>query len=301
MNIAFLIAAHKYPELLARLVKRLQSPVSSIFVHVDKDADIRPFKTLFLREGIIDDVHLVPRARSSWGTFDQVKSSLSLLREALKMDQKAGMYVLLSGQDYPLRTPEFMARFFERNKGVSFVKWAPLPWSIWPDAGGFERLTHYHFLVGRHRLEYPSKVVPSARRLRLIYRLCALLLPESRPLPQDLTFYGGLNWWNITRDAAECIFLYLQRNVRFERTFRYTKSSDEIFFQTILKNLDGLTLDNNDLRCVFWDGRRNQFPAVVRVDDFEEIRNSGMFFTRKMEPRNSLPLMDKIDSELLHV
>ena len=75
MKIAFLIAAHKYPELLARLVKRLESPLASIFIHIDKDADIRPFKELLLREGI-RDVYWVPRVRSPWGTFDQVKASL---------------------------------------------------------------------------------------------------------------------------------------------------------------------------------------------------------------------------------
>jgi hypothetical protein len=300
MKIAFLIAAHKYPELLVRLVKRLQSPVASIFIHIDKDADIRPFKKLFLRGGI-SDVNWVPRVRCHWGTFDQVKASLSLLREALMTDQKAGMYVLLSGQDYPLRTPEFMANFFERNKGVSYVKWARLPWSIWPDAGGFERLTHYHFLIGKQRLEYPCKEIPRARWFRFIYRICGLFLPETRPLPKDLIFYGGLSWWNITRGAAERIFVYLRHNARFRGIFRYTKSSDEIFFQTILMNSEDVNLDNNDLRCVFWDGRRNEYPAIVRIQDFEEIRNSGMFFTRKVDPRYSLDLMNKIDSEFLAV
>jgi hypothetical protein len=96
MKIAFLIAAHTYPELLVRLVRRLQSPVASIFIHIDKDADIHPFKELFLREEILD-VYWVPRVRCRWGTFDQVKASLSLLREALRMDHKADMYMLRTG------------------------------------------------------------------------------------------------------------------------------------------------------------------------------------------------------------
>jgi hypothetical protein len=300
MKIAFLIAAHTYPELLVRLVKRLQSPVASIFIHIDRDVDIRPFKELFLRKAV-RDVYWVPRVRCRWGTYDQVKASLSLLREALRTDHKADMYMLLSGQDYPLRTVESMAGFFERNKGISFVKWARLPWSIWPDGGGFERLTHYHFSIGKQRLEYPSKELPRVRRLRFIYQLCRLFLPETRPLPQNLAFYGGLSWWNITREAAERIFVYLLRNPRFAEIFRYTKSSDEIFYQTILLNSEGSNLENNDLRCVFWDGRRNEYPGIVRIEDFDEIKNSGMFFTRKVHPRHSLDLLDKIDTELLDV
>ena len=101
MRIAFLIAAHAYPELLVRLVRKLEGPVGSVYVHVDRDVDIRPFKALFNREGI-SSVRLVPRVSSSWGTFGQVRASLSLLGEALRSDKEAGMFMLLSGQDYPL-------------------------------------------------------------------------------------------------------------------------------------------------------------------------------------------------------
>ena len=131
--------------------------------------------------------------------------------------------------------------------------------------------------------------------------VCGLFLPETRPLPQNPVFYGSFSWWNITRGTAQRIFAYLRHNIDYAKIFRYTKSSDEIFFQTILMNSEGSSLDNNDLRCVFWDGRRNEYPAIVRIEDFDEIRSSGMFFTRKVDPRYSLDLMDKIDGELLAV
>jgi hypothetical protein len=298
MKIAFLIAAHTYPELLARLVSRLQSPRASVFVHLDKDADMRTFSNMLSGQGI-RGVHWVPRVRSRWGTFGQVRAALSLLKAALVKDKEADMFVFLSGQDYPLQTPEAMAGYFETRRDISFIKCVPMPWSMWTDDGGFERLTHFHFAFGSHRLEYPSNNMPGPRRLRLVYNACKLLLPKRRHLPGNVVFYGGFNWWNLTRKSVESVFDYLRRNPGFPKIFRFTRSSDEIFFQTILMNAKGNKLENNDLRCVFWDRRRNEYPAVVRMEDFDEIRTSGMFFTRKAHPLHSLDLLNRIDRELL--
>jgi Core-2/I-Branching enzyme len=298
MKIAFLIAAHQYPELLVRLVKRLDSPAASVFIHIDRDVDIRPFKTLVAQKRV-GPVHWVPRVRCRWGTMDQVTASLSLLHEALTMDKDAEMFILLSGQDYPLKPVESMRAFFEQKRRLSFINWAKLPWSIWPDAGGFERLTHYHFMVRGERLEYPSCDIPKKASLRLLYWLCCLFLRAQRNLPADLTFYGGLNWWNLTREAVDFIFAYLEGNPDFFKIFRYTKSADEIFFQTILLNRSDTGLVNDDLRCVFWDGRRNEYPAILRNGEFNEVRNSGKLFARKVHPDLSMDLMDRIDAELL--
>jgi Core-2/I-Branching enzyme len=300
MKIAFLIAAHAYPELLARLVKRLENPVASIFIHIDKRSAIRPFLEV-LRERRIRDVHFVPRVPSRWGTFGQVRASLSLLRAALATEKEATMFILLSGQDYPLLVPELMAEYFERNGDASFMSWALLPWSSWPDEGGFERLKHFHFLLGRDRVEFPSPNFPTKRGLRLFYSLCCWFLPAARTLPENIAFYGGMNWWSITRQAAEYIFRYLRENPDYVKIFRYSKSSDEIFFQTILLNWCDAKLINNNLRCVFWDGRRGEYPAVLTHEDFVEVKNSGMLFARKVHPYHSSKLLDRIDSELLTV
>jgi len=300
MKIALLIAAHAYPELLVRLIKRLEDPVASIFIHIDKRTDIRRFKAL-LRDQKNRDVHLIPRVCSRWGTFGQVKASLSLLRAALATDKDATMFILLSGQDYPLLTPKLMSEYFEQNRNASFMTWARLPWSRWPDAGGLERLTHFHFFFGGDRVEYPSSEPPAKRRLRLFYSLCRWFLPAVRTLPQDITFYGGTSWWSFTREATEYIFRFLRENPDYVKIFRYSKSSDEIFFQTILLNWSGAKLINNDLRCVFWDGRRGDYPAVLTNEDFDEVKISGMLFARKVHPDYSSTLLDRIDAELLAI
>ena len=298
MKCSFLIAAHAQPALLARLVARLRHPDASIFIHIDKATDIRPFRELFAREGI-SDIHWAPRVQSAWGTFGQVRATLSLLREALKRDRESARFVLLSGQDYPIVPSSTIIRFFANQAAVNFISSAPLPRADWIDAGGFDRLRHWHFLMGGWRLEYPSNPVPVARRLLIAHRLCEWLLPPERPLPKNLALHGGGNWWNLTREAVEGVLEYLRTNPSFLPLFRFSRSADEVVFQTILMNSGPWPIENNDLRSVFWDGRNNEFPAFVTDADFEAIAASGALFVRKIHPTRSSDLLDRIDRELL--
>ena len=297
MRICFLIAAHDYPALLARLVQRIQSPSASILIHIDKRRDIRPFQELFLKEGI-SGIQWVRQVNSSWGSFGQVNATLGLLREAIATE--ADRYVLLSGQDYPLMSPRRMEGFFDANPDRDFITCAPLPWEKWPDAGGLDRLQKFHFDLGRYSFTYPHEIIPGSRLVRMAYKACECLLPTTRALPKEITFYGGSNWWNLTRHSAVTLLEFLRRNPLFLRCFRFSKSADEIFFQTALLNsAAGIQRENDDLRCVFWDGRRSEFPAVLRAGDFAEIAASGKLFARKMHPQYSLPLLERIDYELL--
>ena len=298
MKLAFLIAAHAHPGLLLRLVQRLKSPDCSIFIHIDQGVDIRPFQTAFRAES---DVHWVPRIKSRWGTFGQVKASLSLLQTALSTDPDADRFILLSGQDYPLVSPEKMRLFFEAHPTTNFFHFAPMPWKTWGESGGFDRLLRYHFVFGKYDFSYPSDNLPGSRLVHATYRLCQLFLPRTRALPANLTYYGGLNWWNLTRHTASSILDYIEAHPEFTRIFRFTRCSDEIFFQTLLLNaFPELPCVNDDLRCVFWDGRRNQYPAEVILEEFEEIAESGKMFVRKINPDFSAPLLDRIDRELLN-
>ncbi|MBF0501980.1 MAG: hypothetical protein HQM09_17710 [Candidatus Riflebacteria bacterium] len=299
MRLSFLIAAHAYPELLARLVERIQRPFTSIFIHIDKGADIRLFQTVFEKRNI-RDIHWVPRVHSGWATFGQVKASLSLLRQALYHDKESERFILISGQDYPLSSPEVMLEFFRHRKHVNFISCFPLPFNGWSGNGGFDRIRHHHFTFSGFRFEFPCVQVPSSRRIYLAYQLCRLLLPRTRSLPENIRFFGGGNWWDLTREAAEAIIEYTKQNPGFSRIFRFSKSSDEIFFQTILMNSGRQwILDNNILRSVFWDGRHNEYPSIVRLSDFDELVQSGKFFARKIHPEHSLSLINRIDRELL--
>jgi hypothetical protein len=118
-------------------------------------------------------------------------------------------------------------------------------------------------------------------------------------LPPNLVFYGGPQWWNFSRETAKKVLEYVEQNPSYIRLFRHCFAVDEIFFQTLVMQLKAVPLENDCLRCIFWDRRRNQFPAVVELTDFDEIQKSGALFTRKVHPETSAALLDRIDRVLL--
>lgn len=298
MKLAFLIAAHAHPELLARLVQRLEGPSTSIHIHIDRRADFDCIRRVFAAQNI-QNVNWVPRRRCRWGTFDQIQVALLLLSSALKADPEANMFLLISGQDYPLTTPAEMTARFSQKKSSSFIAYTPLPYSRWLGNGGFHRLTHHHFFVGDRHFEYPDDRQELGRLDRLLNFVLTPFLSGSRPLPPNLVFYGGDQWWNLTRETAEKVLKYLEQSPSYLRLFSHTFMVDEIFFQTLIMALKAVPLENDCLRCIFWDGRRNQSPAIVEITDFDEIQESGALFTRKVHPKTSAALLDKIDRVLL--
>ena len=302
MRIAYLIAVHAFPELLVRLIQRLRHPQASFFVHVDRSKPIEPFLHAVAEAGLHDAVAWAPRVDSAWGTLGQVEASLSLMRTALAATPRCDRLVLLSGQDYPLRSAAGLVAFFEASPQTNFMECQPLPLAEWEDNGGWNRVRHFHFTWGKWRLEYPSTLPLYARRLKLLHTLCERLLPRERALPATVAFHGGSNWWNLTREAAEGTLRFLERNPRFRRPFRWSRCGDELFFQTVMRTADdlkSLPLESASLRCFFWDGRDHEYPTILRGDDYDRILAFGALFARKMHPTRSLELLDRIDREHL--
>ena len=264
-----------------------------------------------------------PRIRSKWATFGQIRSILSLLRDSVRRAPDSGHYLLISGQDYPIVPVQRMVEFFAEHPGTSFIDCQPMPLPCWADNGGMDRLHHWHFVSGAWRLEYPTPEPPPARRMKVAYEICRRLLPPKRTLPKSIALYGGANWWNLSRDAALGLLEYARVNRAFNRMFHFSRSGDEIYFQTALMNSGTWKLALDTLRCVFWDGRDYEFPCFVRSDDFDRIADSSALFlrqiqqqhwsplsnlnnqmgagmfVRKIHPQRSLDLLDRIDRELL--
>lgn len=65
----------------------------------------------------------------------------------LAIEKKAdGRFILLSGQDYPLKSPENIRTFFEQHENNDFMSVYPIPdFKKASEYGGGERLISYTF------------------------------------------------------------------------------------------------------------------------------------------------------------
>ena len=129
------------------------------------------------------------------------------------------------------------------------------------------------------------------------YRVQKLVnsLNIKRKVPGGLTIYGGSQWFTITPQAADYVVQYLKKHKKLAKYFRLTFAADELVFQTILnaspfKN----QLVNDNLRYIQMSPQTFR-PTVMDISKKDDLLNSGMFFTRKMEPEQSAAIMDVLD------
>ncbi len=76
MNINYLILAHKNPNQMIRLVKKLNNENVNFYIHIDKDAIIEAFKAPLIS---FKNVKFIPnndRVTSIWGDISLVKATI---------------------------------------------------------------------------------------------------------------------------------------------------------------------------------------------------------------------------------
>src|SRR3982750_1627248 len=102
MKTAFLVMAYNRPAALARLLDRLSHPDSLFFIHIDRRADIAPFRSLLGDWGNVRFVPETSRVSMHYTGFSMAHAALNLLVDAVAASD-AERFVLLSGADYPVQ------------------------------------------------------------------------------------------------------------------------------------------------------------------------------------------------------
>jgi hypothetical protein len=185
--------------------------------------------------------------------------------------------ILLTGQDYPLRSNAEIARVLEAAGGRSFMEHGALPRAgAWePERGGLDRIERRYvpFRGGLQRL-------PGRRRRRL---------PGARGP------FGGSAHWILARPCLEEILRVVAAEPALLRFFRWAKFPDELVFQTILLNSPlAATIVDDDLRHTEWRaGAAN--PDVLGIEAMERLRASRALFARKFDLERAPAVLDRLD------
>lgn len=277
MKIAHLILAHKSPDLVERLVKKLQHKDADIYILLDAKADVNNF----IHIQHIPNTHFIEkRTKTYWGNYSIIKSTLNGFEYILSSNKNYTHINLLSGQDYPLKPVEEIHRLFLANCDKTFMRLLSIEDDEWDQ--GRERLIKYSF--GDYRFFFKYR----------LQTLANIILPK-RKVPLKLRPYGGSQWLTITPECAIYTMNYLKKHPEIKRYFRQTWAVDEIFFQTILMNSPLRNkLLNDNLRFIEQEG--NGRPTVFTIDDAERLTQSGKLFARKFDNDVDTRILDHLDS-----
>ncbi|MGX5854887.1 beta-1,6-N-acetylglucosaminyltransferase [Dyadobacter jiangsuensis] len=279
MKIAHLILAHAAPAQLSKLIGALEHREAWCFVHLYRKADIQAFPFLGDRERVV----LVPdRVDAGWGAYSIVEATLRGFQAVVNSGIDFGYVNLLSGADYPLRSPLEIHDFFTRNRGKNFMEYYSVR-NEWTEA--IPRLTEYHLT----NYNFPGKY--------LVQKWMNRLLPV-RKIPAGLEPVGRSQWMSLTLDAVRYILEYLDGHPAVTKFFKLTWAPDEIIFQTILYNSPfRSSMVNNNLRYIDWSYGLAS-PKVLTEEDLERMWASGKLFARKFDLARFPEVIEQVDRKI---
>ena len=291
-RIAFLVAAHSEPVLLARLVRALAAPWAHVFIHIDAKTDIGAF--LQELSDIPDVTFISDRVRVYWGGWSQVEASLRLMRAARDHHPSFARFALLSGACYPLRGSVALRDFLlaDNTEHIAVARLdreKPL-----------KRLTRWHFEGGNRTSGSKAAFI----RLLNTVTLCGPPRNAWKAL-DGFAPHSGSNWWTLTREAVEIIMHTTQTRPELVEFYRHSAFPDESFFQTVLANSLPPARIGSTLTFADWSpGRERPHPIserhLARLLDPAQAQGgdnqpAGYFFARKFGARNA-HLLDIIDA-----
>lgn len=307
MQINYIILAHRYPKQLRRLIQKLTTPEAFFYVHIDKNTSI----DLFAKElADLPNISFVgDRKQGIWGDIGIVNATVNALKQIVR-DKKDGYCVLLSGQDYPIKSNDDIKFYFASNLGNEFIDIVPLPTKHL----SIDRIEKYKFNLSSRKEDFIQigSILEAdfftKETLKKIYRLIRvgrydfiLKVLKRRKYPNYIKPYGGSQWWALTTQTAEKIIQFVDEYPDFVKYHTYSLIPDEMFFQSIIMYL---IEENNKIKImpfltyVNWEKKNCDLPVTFSTADFEELISQSDYklFARKFDSNISEVILDKIDA-----
>lgn len=293
MKKAYVIMAHKGPAQLHRLVARLNDGDSEFFIHIDQKADFSQFQSV---KEFGAAVHFTERFDATWGGYGLIKPYLSAMQTIREAPTQFDRILLLSGQDYPIKSNKYINEFFKNSPYSNFIDYFPIPnYKKWPggDRGGWYRVDKYYFGTKWYNF-FCSKA------LNLLSTYIPFL---KRKMPNGMKPFTGQTWWNLDRYALNYILDYVAKHPEYMAFHRHTFVADELFIQMIIGNSKDekllQSIGNSEKRFTIWPKADSAHPKILGKDDIEAIMASDDLFARKFDENVDTEILDLIDQEIL--
>jgi len=273
--IGYFLLVHRYPEQFKRLFKAIYAPGNQYVIHIDKSsgADLADTIMAFLEP--YQGVEVLESHDALWGGYSLVDAELRGMERLLEMDADWTHYINLSGQDFPLKSQDYIRQFFAANPGKQFIR--VLNQAVErPDT--MNRISHLF-------VEADGKLTATG---------------VARPFLIGDTPFIGTQWKAVTRSFCE--FVCHDPSVeRFKQFYRNSFIADESFFQTVIMNSgDQGIIMNDDLRMIDWvpDGDIKLRPRNYINSDLGHLVRSNDLFARKFDAEENDEVLVSLERHL---
>ena len=304
MKIAFLNLCHTDPAIVARAAKRLTKRDGfDMYVHVDLKSDITPFERAL--SGVPRVYFTGERVKVYWGGFNSVTATIILLREALASPERYDYFVILQNIDYPIRSNDYIDRFFTERAGTEFLRGCNIARTCdWHYARKYKiynsRDDDFYLTKHSKARMYLHYAAMRARSVKTIF-FNGIIREDGK----HYEIHYGAAQWAVTRALAEYFMNFYDTHPNFNYTMRHIQFPDEEYFHTVLHN------SPFKHKCVAYDepmarwlvNWRNlhyfEYPREIKVMtfvDYNIITAQDALFIRKVRTGVSDGLLDRLDN-----
>jgi len=313
--IAYHILCHDNFAQVARLIDALYSPDDVFLIDIDdgKQPDVSPINALSQKH----NVHVVSDANIGWGAGGTLRKTLKGAFNLLRLNADWQYYVVLSGQDLPLKSVDAIkAQLAEgANQGLNYLRYGTTevldPQDLpkihpgrniaqWGDRGHTKVYAKPGALNPQinHGARWLVDVTEVGEKGEVYIGSCDdLLLKRRQVFFKQYPYFEGPNWFNLHRSLIEFMiddpFAYELYDV-----MRSTFIPDESFFQTYIMNTQFRDSVNwNYGRLILRPGPKPRVKVFTN-DDWPEISACSEIFGRKFDTRESPEIVERV---LAHV
>ena len=300
IRIGFAIISHQNPDQTERLVNILRTgcPTCAVVVHHDPRGP-RLARSLHSIAGVTvlpDAVHV------DWADWSQVQAMLRCFRHLLDQEPDVDWLVLISGQDYPVRSLKEFQAFLASSDADAHLQFSRVPLY----GATNDDLQRYSLRWRRLPSWSPSRFLP--RRLPVLMNRAQNLVKMythtrsgdwigvrlgRHPFSEGFPLYKGSYWCELRRSAAE--ELILAEDSDLVTWFRHTIHPDEAWLLTVLLNNKRIRVSHDLRRFDRFAYQEAAHPDLLGSDDISEVAASGAFFGRKFDERGSSEVLDFFD------
>jgi hypothetical protein len=211
------------------------------------------------------------------GGYSQIRAEFTLLKKAVS--EKYDYYHLLQGSDFPIKTQSDIDEFFEKNKGMEFIEYAPQDYEFakW-------KCDYYHFLVD-------NRFYRKSKFLKAISHGLVQMQKILKIKRDDELLYHGSALFSITHQCAQYV---LEHEKTIQQKYKTCIAADEVFLQTLIMNSPYKDyiyhFENSDgnLRYIDWEHKKGSSPKTFEIGDFEKLMSlpEQYCFARKFSDSN---------------
>ena len=319
MKHAVLIIAHKNKDQLKRLVKAVSDENTDVFIHPDANwlltgEDMKEIE----QSGKNNVIILKRRIHGVFHDWSLTKIQLLLIEKALKEEKKRryrySYFMLLSGQDYPIKSRAYFEEFLSAQYPKPLI-----------DVEGYQGPSWEQYLFpkderyGNHLDKINNKYKGLKRKiltvLTVIYHKMHFWYKGDTVLEKlsnkNIKIFSGSQWWILPHDIVEYVLKYSKKRNYAAVLLKSGTTPEEYYFQTVINNSpwketmssddDIYDKGDNEQPCMTYANfvtSTKKFvghPHIITMEDFDRIMAKKALFARKFDLAVDSAVMDEID------